>query len=389
MIIFKSKNEIKYNTNLIITKNLFQIDLLNYKKNKDSELKINVSAEKKINKNLIIRSIILKEKDNILSIKDLSLSKNYKIDNIEKMNINFVDKDNLKNKVQVVKKGKNYLISGNSFNIDSIVEQILDSEKKKEQNLFNYNFRANFDINKIFLDSNNTLNNFIGSLYFRDNKISELRLESTFSNQKKIKLTIKTNDEEKITTLFSSEAKPLVDRYKFIKGFEKGNLDFYSIEKGNISNSTLKIDNFKIQEIPVLAKLLTLASLQGIADLLTGEGIRFTDFEMKFSNKDELMTIKEIYAIGPAISILMEGYIEKDKLISLRGTLVPATTVNRTISSIPIIGDILVGEKVGEGVFGVSFKIKGPPQDLETTVNPVKTLTPRFITRTLEKIKKN
>ena len=51
-------------------------------------------------------------------------------------------------------------------------------------------------------------------------------------------------------------------------------------------------------------------------------------------------------------------------------------------------GDILVGKKTGEGVFGVSFKIKGPPNDLKTTVNPIKTLTPRFITRTLEKIKK-
>ena len=168
----------------------------------------------------------------------------------------------------------------------------------------------------------------------------------------------------------------------------KGNLDFYSIKKGNISNSTLKIDNFKIQEIPALAKLLTLASLQGIADLLTGEGIRFTDFEMKFSSKDNLMNISEIYAIGPAISILMEGYIQKNKLISLRGTLVPATTINRTISSIPLIGELLVGKKVGEGVFGVSFKVKGPPKNLETTVNPIKTLTPRFITRTLEKIKK-
>ena len=85
----------------------------------------------------------------------------------------------------------------------------------------------------------------------------------------------------------------------------------------------------------------------------------------------------------------MEGYIETDKLISLRGTLVPASTINRTIASIPIIGDLLVGKKVGEGVFGVSFKIKGPPKDLETTVNPIKTLTPRFITRTLEKIKNN
>ena len=101
------------------------------------------------------------------------------------------------------------------------------------------------------------------------------------------------------------------------------------------------------------------------------------------------MKIDELYAIGPAISLLMEGYIENNDLVSLRGTMVPATTINRTISSIPLLGDILVGKKVGEGVFGVSFKIKGPPKKLKTTVNPVKTLTPRFITRTLEKIKKN
>jgi hypothetical protein len=41
-------------------------------------------------------------------------------------------------------------------------------------------------------------------------------------------------------------------------------------------NSKLIIDNFKVKEIPALAKILSLASLQGIADLLTGEGIRFT-----------------------------------------------------------------------------------------------------------------
>ena len=110
---------------------------------------------------------------------------------------------------------------------------------------------------------------------------------------------------------------------------------------------------------------------------------------MDYESEKSLTTINEMYAIGPAISILMEGYIEKDKLTSLRGTLVPATTINKTISKIPLLGDILVGKKVGEGVFGVSFKIKGPPKDLNTSVNPIKTLTPRFITRTLEKLKKN
>ena len=110
---------------------------------------------------------------------------------------------------------------------------------------------------------------------------------------------------------------------------------------------------------------------------------------MKKIPKGKLMTIDEIYAIGPAISILMDGYVETKKTISLRGTLVPATTINKTINAIPVLGKILVGKKTGEGVFGVSFKIKGPPKELETTVNPIKTLTPRFITRTLEKIKKN
>ena len=34
--------------------------------------------------------------------------------------------------------------------------------------------------------------------------------------------------------------------------------------------------------MPMLTKLLSLASLQGIADLATGEGIRFNEFDMYF-----------------------------------------------------------------------------------------------------------
>ena len=166
-------------------------------------------------------------------------------------------------------------------------------------------------------------------------------------------------------------------------------LIFTQKKKNDQSKSTIKIYDFKLKELPLLTKILTLASLQGIADILSGDGIRFDEFEMNFQTKNNLLTIDEIYSIGPAISILMDGYVEKNKLVSLRGTLVPATTINKVIGSIPILGKILVGKKTGEGVFGVSFKIKGPPKNLETTVNPIKTLTPRFVTRTLEKIKKN
>ena len=48
----------------------------------------------------------------------------------------------------------------------------------------------------------------------------------------------------------------------------------------------------------MLTKILTLASLQGIADILSGEGIRFDEFEMNFQTKNNLITIDEIYSIG-------------------------------------------------------------------------------------------
>ena len=387
--ISKKKNEVKFKTKFKISKNPFKIDFLNFKKDKNSDLELNFEGRSNIDEKLLFNEISLKENNKIISIKNLILSKDNKIEDLGNVNINYTDNDGLKNNLTLIKKDKNYLVSGSSFNISTIIDDLLNSKEDKKFNLFKKNFKINFDVEKIYLNKNNSIKRLKGFLSLNKNEITELNLVSKFANNQNIKFTIKDNGNEKVTTLYSYRAKPFVDRYKFIKGFEEGDLNFYSVKKNDITNSTLKIDNFKIQEIPVLAKILTLASLQGIADLLTGEGIRFTDFEMKFSNKDKLMTIEELYAIGPAISILLEGYIQSKKLISLRGTLVPATTINRTISSIPLIGDILVGKKVGEGVFGVSFKIKGPPGKLETTVNPIKTLTPRFITRTLEKIKKN
>tara|TARA_B100000073_G_scaffold114059_1_gene92276 strand:+ start:123 stop:2315 length:2193 start_codon:yes stop_codon:yes gene_type:complete len=387
--IIKNKDDINFDTKLYIKDNNLKLDFLNFEKKDKSNLRLEIEGQHKINKGVLLKKINLIENKNSISINDLSLSYDNKINNIKNITLNYQDQDNLKNSIQITKKNKNYFITGDSLNINQIIDNLINSKNKKKYNLFKNDFKINIKIDQTYLDKNNIMNNLKGYLKYNNNKIYESKLESSFSNNKKIRFTVNTDNGVIITTLYTDVAKPFVDRYKFIKGFDEGNLDFYSTKKNDISNSTLKIDNFKVQEVPILAKLLTLASLQGIADLLTGEGIRFTDFEMKFSNQKKLMRIEEMYAIGPAISILMDGYIEQDKLISLRGTLVPATTINRTISSIPLVGKILVGKKVGEGVFGVSFKIKGPSEDLKTTVNPIKTLTPRFITRTLEKIKKN
>jgi len=386
----KNKNKTNFKT-FVNLKNLdLKVNDISYNKTKND--KANLSIEGFVNKNkLFLKSINFIENKNKILLKNLEVINN-KISNIDEVRFDFLSHNDFMNQINLIKKDGNLNLIGNSFDSMQLIKNISNSEK--DNNFFdifdNLNSKIKINISEVKLDDINTVNDLKGSLEIKDSKIYDLDLNANFSNNEKLFVSIKTqNDNSTVTTFYSDRAKPFVKKYKFIKGFEDGNLDFSSKKINNISKSKLIIDNFKVQEVPVLAKILTLASLQGIADLLTGEGVRFTDFEMVYSKKGGLMTIHEIYAIGPAISIMMEGYVESKKLISLRGTLVPATTINRSISSIPLIGDLLVGKKVGEGVFGVSFKIKGPPKNLKTKVNPIKTLTPRFITRTLEKIKKN
>ena len=330
------------------------------------------------------------KKKNKIEIDQLFLKEDFKIINVEKVYLEYFDSDLRENKITILKKNKKnrYNIVGSKFNANNLIEDLISSDSN-ELNIFDQSFDLNIKINQVYLDKENIINDLKGNLNFKKNELMNGELNGSFSKNEQFKFTVKTNKLEKVTTLYLDKAQPLVKRYKFIKGFKGGSIDFYSSKKGEKSFSNLKIYDFRLQELPILTKLLTLASLQGIADILSGEGITFDEFEMNFDNQNKLMTINELYAIGPAISILMDGYVEKNKLISLRGSLVPATTINKAIGNIPVLGKILVGSKTGEGVFGVSFKIKGPPGKLETTVNPIKTLTPRFITRTLEKIKKN
>ena len=388
----KKKDQIFFKTDFEVKSNALNLELLNYTKKKD--VKSNLIVEGVVNKNnsVFLNKINFVESKNLIKVKNINFNSKKKLKRIDQIDIDLVNNNDQISQLNIKRKKNNYSINSKIFDGTKILDRILFS--KSDGNFFDVfeklNSKITINFNTIYINNEDYLTNFKVDMIVNNNQIKNLVLSSQFSTKEDLKLSIKTNsNNERITDLFAGNAKPLVKKYDFIKGFEGGYLKFDSIEKNKFSNSNLKIFDFKLKEVPALTKLLTLASLQGIADLLTGEGIRFNEFEMIFNNKDGLMTIEEIYSLGPSISILMDGYIQKDDLVSLRGTLVPATTVNKVISSIPVIGDLLVGKKAGEGVFGVSFKIKGYPDDLKTTVNPIKTLTPRFITRTLEKIKKS
>ena len=57
-----------------------------------------------------------------------------------------------------------------------------------------------------------------------------------------------------------------------------------------------------------MIKLLSLADLSGLADLAEGEGLSFDILEIKMEKNNNILKLNEILALGPSISVLMEGY---------------------------------------------------------------------------------
>ena len=381
-----NKNNLKIVNADLDLKNIF-INFKNLQYNKPNKKKSNIKFKTVFGKETLIKDLDYNDSENTIKIKDLKLNDKIQILDFKKILIKTSKNNVFNNDLNITKKDNKINISGKKYDATYFLKNL--SEEKNSKTL-SKKFKGKLDINiDEIISENEIIYDFSAKGEINSGKVHRLNAKGNFSKNEFLDISIiPQNSGKKNLYIYSERAKPFVENFNFIKGFTEGKLIYNSSYDDDSSISNLKIYDFKVQNVPVLAKLLSLASLQGIADVLTGEGIRFNIFEMDFKSKEKLVTIDEIYALGPAISILMEGYIEKKRLVSLRGTLVPATTLNKAIGAIPILGKILVGKKTGEGVFGVSFKIKGHPKDLKTSVNPIKTLTPRFIVRAVEKMKK-
>ena len=349
----------------------------------DTHLEINK------NNNIKIKNLILKDSENSFQIENVSLNDKFQLKDFKKIKVKTKDNNKVNNDF-IIENKKSIKIKGSIFDASILLEEI-DSNENKNNFLKKITKNIEIDFNEVMTSTDIPLNDFRLVGLIKKGSLEKISAKSEFSKDRFLDISLKKEKKtnSSVLEIYSDEAKPLVNGYEFFEGLEGGNLFFTSKTNKNKNLSNLEIENFKLNQAPGFAKLLSLADLRGLTDALKGEGISFDKLSIVYQIENGWMDIKEIFLIGPSISILVEGYFDKRKnILSLRGTLIPAKTLNSLVSKIPILGDILIGKKTGDGLFGVSFKIKGPTNNLKTTVNPVKTLTPRFITRTLEEYKK-
>lgn len=150
-------------------------------------------------------------------------------------------------------------------------------------------------------------------------------------------------------------------------------------EKGAPVKGVAVMEKFKAVDAPLLAKVLAVAALTGIADVMRGEGISFERADVPFTLADNLLVLEQARSIGSAMGITAEGtYNMDEETLALQGAVIPAYTINSLLGKIPVLGPALMGGE-HEGLFGINYSVTGPVAEPEVFVNPLSALTPGFL----------
>ena len=378
---FKGKSKLDLNLDF---QNELNFEIINYQKIEGKKAKISLTLEKKRNE-IFLKNFSLKEGNSVIKLEDLKIVKN-EISSFKKISVKTF-KNKIYNNEFIILNDNKILIDGKTFD-GSNLPKIL-SRKNKKNEIKNLNKLVEINLSKIIAPLSENLENFrlIGKM--EKGKFIKITSKGEFGNNNFLDISMKDNREKKLKYLeiYSDLPRPLLSQYSFFNGLTGGKLNYISSFNDKESNSKLVIEKFKVIDAPGVIQLLSLADLGGLVDLAEGEGLSFDILEIKMNSKNGLTEFEEIYAVGPSISVLMEGYQDQNNHTSLRGTLIPAKNLNKLISKIPVIGDIIIPKEVGEGLFGISFKMKGMPGKIKTSINPIKTVTPRFIQKILKKNK--
>ncbi len=204
--------------------------------------------------------------------------------------------------------------------------------------------------------------------------------KAKFSPKSNLEVTISPNKNDAINLVISgNDAGELLRRGKFYEngygGLFKASIFFKNKTK---MSGSLEIENFRIKNAPVLAQIISSASIIGLLDNLNGNGLLFTKIDGSFEYKESKLTLTDGVAVGPSLGLTMGGYEkygQKQNTVNVNGLLSPVYILNGVIKAIPLIGKVLGGDK-GEGVFGVSYKVQGNSSNPVVLVNPLSILTP-------------
>jgi AsmA-like C-terminal region/Protein of unknown function len=275
-----------------------------------------------------------------------------------------------------------YVISlaGPQLDIAPFFEDDSDGDKDDGPSI---GFRAQAKIGKLWIGPESSFANVETVLERDENSWRRVSLDGDVVKGRRISANYVNDGKIERLKLNAADAGEVLNKLGLSSILRGGDLSLSTTRQGPGSGKPwrgkLKISDFVITKAPFMAKLLTLASLTGISNLMSGKGIVFNRLDMPFSYASELLKITGARAVGSELGLTGDGSINLGSSeIDLEGSVIPAYTINSILGNIPILGPVFTGTK-GGGVFAVTYIMKGTFEKTRIEVNPLSALAPGFL----------
>jgi hypothetical protein len=220
--------------------------------------------------------------------------------------------------------------------------------------------------------------NFDLDLALRGSEMQRVSLQANFDNDSSISVTTNPTPGGKVMTVAFNDLGTvlrLLNVYPNIQGGQ-GSLVLETVKEDKADHGRLLLKNFVIVDEANLTALM-----EGTRQGARGGNMAFQSGELEFVMRKDRLEVTDAVLAGDSIGGTARGFIYTDsRQYDLSGTFVPMFGLNNVMGKLlgPLAG------RDGEGLFGITFQVKGPLDKPDFRVNPMSALAPGAFRRMFE-----
>lgn len=279
--------------------------------------------------------------------------------------------------------GMDVTLEAQRFDLQPYMEQLTGETEDEPESESTEPFTLDARVAELVLRPEGTLTDVSAKLELAGERWQRVDFKGTTKNGSPITVVIAPDGDARSFVMDAADAGEALRLFGIVETAHGGVLTIRArIEDTQPEATTtgaMVATDFVVRDAPLLARMLSLGSFTGALNVLKGEGIPFSKAEIPFVKTGDVVGIAKARALGAAFGITGEGSIDTGAdVLDLRGTLVPAYTVNSLLGYVPLLGKLLVGSE-GSGVFAATYTVKGPLENPDVSVNALATLAPGFL----------
>ncbi len=244
-------------------------------------------------------------------------------------------------------------------------------------------FTLSFHIASLQLPAGKPLRDAIGRIHSQRGILRHIEAKAAIDDKHSVRVrATHKSDTSMRLDLTSNDGGALMERLDLYHQIRGGDLNLQGIIAQDKITGVMKMRDYAVHESPLFLQLLSLPSLTGIFNRLTqDESMPFDRLRIPFDLDGNTLTLTDASMSNSSLGITFSGTLDtKDDMISMRGEVIPAYTLNSILSNIPILGTILTDNQK-RNALAASYSLSGTSEDPKVALNPLSALTPGIFRR--------